>query len=81
MTDGRPTRVQANAFRDTVQDVERGVRLVPLRVIVRAFIALIDQGQDPSSVRLTFRTIFHLFNNAMLYENSDVSTADVALPQ
>jgi hypothetical protein len=75
---GRPTRVQSNALRETVQDVERGVRLVPLRVILRAFLALIDQGQEPLTARLTYHAIFHLFNNPLCYESNPSSSAEFA---
>lgn len=78
---GRPSRVQSNALKDTKNQVAAGVRLVPLRVILKAMLAIIDRGQDPSETALSFSTIHRMFNSPAVFQTptpSNESLLDVA---
>ena len=66
---GRPYGVQANARDAIVRAVESNVRLVPLRVILRAFLALVDRGEDPAEIILQFSTIARMFNTPGIYQD------------
>ena len=66
--EGRPRSVQANALSDIAREVASGVRLVPLRVILKALLALVDRDQDPHEVMLPFSTILRLFNTPEIFQ-------------
>ena len=67
--DGRPRGVQGNILDDTVREVASTVRLVPLRVIIKAILALIERGQDPWEIVLDFSTIQRMFNTPAIFQN------------
>ena len=69
--------MQANSLNDTEREVASGVRLVPLRVIVRAFLASIDRGQDPWEITLPFSTILRMFNTPAIYQDPIPSSASL----
>lgn len=68
-TKGRPYGVQANALNAIVREVSANVRLVPLRVILRTFLALIERGEDPAEITLHFSTIARMFNTPGIYQD------------
>ena len=75
--EGHPSGVQANALNDTVREVGTGVRLVPLRVILRAILALVDRGQDPAEITLNFSTIHRMFNTPAIFQNPTPSSTSL----
>ncbi len=60
--DGRPRSLQANVRDDIVREVAAGIKLVPLRIITKLFLALAETGSDPSSISLSFSTLLNLVN-------------------
>ena len=76
-SEGRPMKVQDNVLNDTVREVTAGVRLVPLRVILKAILALVDRGQNPSEVILDFSTIYRIFNTPAIYKARTPSNSDL----
>ena len=76
-SEGRPSAVQANVLNDTVREVEADVRLVPLRVILRAILALVDRGQDPAEITLNFSTIYRIFNTPAIFQDPTPSNSSL----
>ena len=66
--EGMPLGVRTNALDDIEREVASGVRLVPLRVILRALLALVDRGQDPYEVKLPFSVILRMFNTPEIFQ-------------
>ena len=76
-SEGRPSGVQANVLNDTVLEVGSGVHLVPLRVILRAILALVDRGQDPAEITLSFSTIQRMFNTPAIFRDPAPSSSSL----
>ena len=76
-SNGRPHRVQENFLDDTEREVRAGIRIVPLRVIVRALLAQIDTGVQADSATIDFRTLVHLFNSPLMFEGSQTHNAEI----
>jgi hypothetical protein len=57
-------RMQANVLRDTSREIANGIRINPLRLICKCFVALHEINKTPlSSVYLSYRDIFMLMND------------------
>ena len=75
--DGHPRKLQANVRDDIVAHVAAGIRLVPLRVIAKLFLAYAESGSDLRSTELTFGSLLNLFNLPSINGNPSATNAAV----
>ena len=75
--DGQPRSLQANVREDIVREVAAGIKLVPLRVITKLFLAFAENGSDLRSISLSFSTLLNLFNLPSINTNPSPTTAAI----